>query len=76
MGITDHWTAEKLAVSTRYPLSAELSQIMHPTMVQKKSAERVPKQRVVNKAAKKTMSNVHLRNQIVSPGLCGMSYLG
>jgi hypothetical protein len=80
-GVNSHWTPEKLALSNRYPLSTEMSQLIHPTLLQEaqkkskgKSPKQLPRQRVVGVSATlKTASNVHVRSQIVSPDLCGMS---
>jgi hypothetical protein len=73
-GQTRHWTDEKLAVSERYPLTAELNEHMHPSLVEKKTKLTGKARGQVNPLSK-TFSNVHLRTQIVSPDLCGMSYL-
>jgi hypothetical protein len=79
VGSTVHWNAERLAVDHRYPLSAELNEVMHPNMWQRKARPGVTS----NKRATKKQPNkgagasaVHVRNQIVSPDLCGMLYPG
>lgn len=59
-----HWTPEKLSLSDQYPLSAELNKVMNPVV-------EVARKRSVNRPK----AGVHLRNQIVSPDLCGMSSL-
>jgi len=72
-GLTLHWTPEKLATSERYPLTADLNRCMHPSLVEKRGRYY---DNVKTKLGKrKTSSSVVLRTQIVSPDLCGMSYL-
>jgi hypothetical protein len=70
-----HWTAEKLATSDEYPLSGALTTVTHPRLMP-------PKKKVRNARSSKsafgpaTRSAVTVRTQIVSPGLCGMLFLG
>jgi hypothetical protein len=74
VGVANHWTPEKLAVDDRFPLTAELNQHMHPTMVERKIRGQHGNVTTLTKSAK-SFSSVHVRSQIVSPDLCGMLYL-
>jgi hypothetical protein len=68
VGSKDHWTPEKLATRDEYPLTVALSQVMHPSMATKKTRRNSSSPT----GSSKTHSAVHVRTQIVSPGLCGM----
>jgi transcription factor 1 len=70
-----HFTPEKLVTSDRYPLTHELNETMHPSMLQKTKKHKAGPGKVVLGSAAKSTANVHVRSQIVSPDLCGMLYL-
>lgn len=67
-----HWTAESLRTTKKFPLSLELLERVHPESEEK--VERRHRTRNLGRG-KKTVTNQHARPQIVSPDLCGMSYL-
>jgi hypothetical protein len=64
-GTQDNWAGEKLAINKDFPLTVALNERIHPTMLPKKTRN------YAEKARGKMMSSVHVRTQIVSPGLCG-----
>jgi hypothetical protein len=71
-----HFTPEKLVTSDRYPLTHELNETMHPSMLQKTRKQKAGPGKVALGSAAKSIANVHVRSQIVSPDLCGMLYFG
>ncbi|KAH4010582.1 rRNA adenine N(6)-methyltransferase [Parastagonospora nodorum] len=63
-----YWTPKKLAISERYPLTADLHRCMHPALVEKRGKVYDNVRTKIGKL--KTSAGVVLRTQIVSPDLC------
>jgi hypothetical protein len=68
-GALTHWQGDKLDTTEKYPLSVALSKVIHPSILPKetKGTRKVVRGKTVSS------SGVHVRTQIVSPDLCGMS---
>ncbi|KAH8724660.1 hypothetical protein GQ44DRAFT_654491 [Phaeosphaeriaceae sp. PMI808] len=62
--LKEHWTPDKIVTSDEYPLTLAMREMMHPHM----AARPVKKQADVLSA--NTVSDGHIRTQLVSPGLC------
>ena len=67
-GATSYWSEEKLAVDEKYPLSLTMKKVIHPSFETK-----VKRRRGANVGGSAMAGGVHVRAQIVSPDLCGMS---
>ncbi|KAF3047743.1 hypothetical protein E8E12_011582 [Didymella heteroderae] len=65
-GLKDHWNAESLRTTEKYPLSKQLREKVNPTT--EEARERKDKSTYTKK--RKTATSRHARNQIVSPDLC------
>ncbi|CAO2656407.1 Nn.00g052100.m01.CDS01 [Neocucurbitaria sp. VM-36] len=72
-GQKEHWTAEKLQTSDKYPLSVAMEELIHPNLEPKKT-----KKKSYSLRPGTTWSSVHVRPQIVSPDLCDdvLKYIG
>lgn len=68
-GAKNHWAAEKLRTTEKYPLTLELFDKAHPES--EEAEDRRNRGHARNK--KKTTTNRYTRPQIVSPSLCGTS---
>ncbi|KAJ4984075.1 hypothetical protein SVAN01_10431 [Stagonosporopsis vannaccii] len=68
VGSKNHWTAEKLRTTTKYPLTLELLDKAHPES--EEAEERRRNRGHARAKKKKTTTNRYTRPQIVSPDLC------
>ncbi|KAH9879955.1 hypothetical protein J1614_001979 [Plenodomus biglobosus] len=64
--LSNHWSNEKLQVNGQYPLAQTLSAIIHPNKEPEVPKTKAPER----KAGVPVTSLVHVRSQIVNPGLC------